>query len=215
MGHITPFSGHGSRNAAEDNPRPNMLQLNTERLTASKFSVNEQLAFNKKALIIVLQETHCTTADKLLIPNFTRAGSVLSRKHSLATFVHERLTWSLVDQSAEQSETEWLCVDIAGYKIINVYKPPRSRFTPTAIPTFPHTSLYVSDFNCQHVNWGHNKTSDGESLDSWATSNNFELLHDPKEIASLTTLTVWKSAPSRTWPSRVPARTVDCRTDIF
>jgi len=41
-------------------------------------------------------------------------------------------------------------------------KPPRSRFTPTAIPAFPHPSLYVGDFNCQHVNWGDNKpSSDG------------------------------------------------------
>jgi len=52
-----------------------------------------------------------------------------------------------------------LCVDVAGYKIINVYKPPRSRLTSTTIPTFPHPSLYVGDFNCQHVNWGNNATS--------------------------------------------------------
>jgi len=95
------------------------------------------------------------------------------------------LEWSLVDQSPKQSETEWWCTDVAGYKIINVYKPPRSRFTPTAIPTFPNPVLYVGDFNCQHVNWGYNKTStDGESLDSWATSNNLRLLYDPKEAAS-------------------------------
>ena len=120
-----------------------------------------------------------------MIPNFSLAGSVPSRNHGLATFAYERLEWSLVDQSPEQSETEWLCVDVAGYKIINVYKPPRSRFTPTAIPTFPHPSLYVSDFVCQHVNWGYNKTSpDGESLDSWATSNNLGLLYNPKETAS-------------------------------
>ena len=91
----------------------------------------------------------------------------------------------MVTQSPEQSKTEWLCVDVAGYKIVNVYKPPRSRLTPTTIPTLPHPSLYVGDFNCQHVNWGYNTTSpDGESLDSWATSNNFGLLYNPKEAAS-------------------------------
>jgi len=52
VGHQMPFSGHGSRNAAED-LRPNILQLNTE---------GEQLAYKNKAFIIVLQETHCTTA---------------------------------------------------------------------------------------------------------------------------------------------------------
>jgi len=90
-----------------------MHQLNTEGLTANKISVIEQLACKNKAFLIVLQETHCTTADKLVIPNFSLAGSVLSRNHGLATFVHELLEWSLGDQSPELSETEWLCVDVA------------------------------------------------------------------------------------------------------
>jgi len=83
----------------EDDPRPNILQLNTEGLTANKTSIIEQLAYKNKAFIIVLQETHCTTADKLVIPNFQLAGSVLSGNHGLAKFVHERLEWSLVNQS--------------------------------------------------------------------------------------------------------------------
>jgi len=89
MGRVlkTPFSARGSISAAED-PRPNILQLNTEGLTADKISVIALLAYKNKALIIVLQETHCTTAGRLVIPNFS--GSVLSRNHSLATFVHER-----------------------------------------------------------------------------------------------------------------------------
>ena len=185
MGHKTPFSGCGSRNAAEDDPGPNILQLNTEVLAANKISVIEQLAYKNKAFIIVLQETHCTTANKLVIPNFSLAGSVLSRTHDLAMFVHEQLEWSLVDQSPELSEIEWLCVDVTGCKIINVFKPPRSRFTPTAMPMFKHPTLYVGHFNCQHVNWGYNKTSpDGESLDSWATSNNLGLLYDPNKTAT-------------------------------
>jgi len=89
---------------------------------------------------------------QVVITNFSPAGSVLSRNHGLATIAHERLEWTLVDQPAEQSETEWLFVEVAGYKIINVYKPLPSRLTPTAIPTFQHPSLYSGDFNCQHVN---------------------------------------------------------------
>jgi len=88
-----------------------MLQLNTEVPTANKISVTEQLAYKNKAFIIVLRETHCTTADKLVIPSFALAGLVLSRNHGLATFVPERLEWSLIDQSPDQSETEWLCVE--------------------------------------------------------------------------------------------------------
>jgi len=94
-------------------------------------------------------------------------------------FVHQRLEWSLVDQSPEQSETERLCIEVAGCKIINVYKPPRSQLTAATVLLFPHPSLYVGDFKCQHVNWEDNTAStDGESLDSWATSNNFGLLYN-------------------------------------
>jgi len=69
LGRNTPFSRRGSRNAAEDDPRPSIIQLNTEGLTENKISVIEQLAF-KKAFIFILQETHRPTADNLVIPNF-------------------------------------------------------------------------------------------------------------------------------------------------
>jgi len=91
MGHNTAFSGRGSTNAAEDDPRQSILQLDTKRLAAIKTTVIEQLAYKNKTFIIVLQETHCTTADKLVISNFSLAGSVLSTKHGLATFDHDQL----------------------------------------------------------------------------------------------------------------------------
>ena len=58
------------------------------------------------------------------ISGFALAGSFLSRKHGVATFVHDQLRWTLVDQSPATSETEWLCVVVDGYRIVNVYKPP-------------------------------------------------------------------------------------------
>jgi len=44
-----------------------------------------------------------------MIPNFTLAGSILSKKHGLATFVHNKLSWTLVDhydQSPDESTIE-------------------------------------------------------------------------------------------------------------
>ena len=49
MGHTPPFSRRSSWNAAEGDPRPNILQLNTEGLTENKISVIEQLAYKNKA----------------------------------------------------------------------------------------------------------------------------------------------------------------------
>jgi len=49
--------------------------MNTDGFIANKISVIEQLAYNNKVIIIVLQEIYCTTADKLVTPNriFARA----------------------------------------------------------------------------------------------------------------------------------------------
>jgi len=46
--------------------------------------------------------------------NFALTSSVLSRNNGLATFFHELLEWTLVDQTPEKSETEKSCEDVAG-----------------------------------------------------------------------------------------------------
>ena len=61
--------------------RPTILQLNLEGLTASKMNVLHHLAMQSEALVILLQETHCTDAEKLVLPHYQLAGSSLSRKH--------------------------------------------------------------------------------------------------------------------------------------
>ena len=110
-----PFSGH----IANKFRRPTILQLNIKRLTASKMNVLHHFAMQSETLVILLQKTHCTDAEKLVLPNYQLAGFSLSRKHSLATFVHERLRYTLLDQSPLTTEIEWLCVDVDGYTSTN------------------------------------------------------------------------------------------------
>ena len=148
-------------------------------------SVLHHLALQCEALVILLQETHCTSVERLDLPSYHLAGFSLSRKHGLATFVHERLKWILIDQSPPTSEIEWVCVDVDNYKIVNVYKPPPTRMQASDLPAFPHPCLYAGDFNCHHVDWGYNNNNpDGECLAGWASANNFTLLYSPKEAAS-------------------------------
>ena len=119
VAHKLPFSGHIIKKFRG----LSILQLNIEGLTASKKNVLHHLAIQLEAFVILLQEAHCISAEKLVLTNYQLAGFSLSRKHGLATFVHERLKWTLYDQSPTASETEWLCVDVDGYKIVNIYKP--------------------------------------------------------------------------------------------
>ena len=186
----TPSSGRGDAHSLQNCTvnkfhRPSILQLNIEGLTASKMSVLHHLATQTEALVILLQETHCTSAERLVLPNYQLAGFSLSRKHGLATFVHERLKWILFDQSPPTSEIEWVCVDVDGYKIVNVYKPPPTRLQVSDLPVLSHPCIYAGDFNCQHVDWGYSSsTVDGDCLASWASANNYTLLYSPKDAAS-------------------------------
>ena len=177
-----PFSGH----IANKFRRPNILQLNIEGLTASEINVFHQLAMQSEALVILLQETHCTDAQKLVLPNYQLAGSFSSRKHGLATFVHERLRYTFLGQSSLTSEIEWLCVDVDGYKIVNVYKPPPTQLRTLDLPVFPHPCLYAGNFNCHHAEWGYDDNSpDGECLAGWESINCLALLYNPKDAASV------------------------------
>ena len=176
-----PFSGH----IANKFRRPTILQLNIQGLTASKINVLHHLAMQSEALVILLQEIHCTDAEKLVLPNYQLAWSSLSRKYGLATFFHERLRYTLLDQSPPTSEIEWLCVDVDGYKIVNVYKPPPTRLQTLDLPVFPYPCLYAGDFNCRHGNWGYDDNSpEGECLAGWASINCLALLYNAKDAAS-------------------------------
>ena len=157
------FSGH----IANKFQKPTILRLNIEGLTASKMNVLH-LALESETLVILLQETHCTDAEKLVLLNYQRAGSSLSRKHGPATFVDERLRYTLLDQSPPISEIQWLCVDVDGYKIVNVYKPPPTRLQSLDLPVFPYPCLYPVNFNCGHADWCYDDTiPDGECLAGW------------------------------------------------
>ena len=206
-----PFSGH----IAKKFRRPTILQLNIEGLTASKMNVLHHLAMQSEALVILLQETHCTDAEKLVFPNYQLAGSSLSRKHGLATFVHERLRYTLLDQSPSTSEIERLCVDVDGYKIVNVYKPPPTRLRFMDLPVFPHPCLYAGDFNCRHADWGYeDNSSDGEFLASWASINCLALLYNAKDAASFCS-DRWNTGNNPDLASPAQVQTVAYRIDVY
>ena len=91
-----PFSGRdvASKRIVNKFQRPAIPQLDIEGLNPSKMSVFYHLAAQCEALVILLQATDCTSAQRLVLPDYQLAGFSLSRKHGLATFVHEPLKWS-------------------------------------------------------------------------------------------------------------------------
>ena len=174
------FSGH----FAYKFQRPTVLQRNIEGLTASKINVFLYLALQFEALVILLQEILRTNAEKLVLPSFQLAGFSFSTKHGLATFVHNRLRYTLLNQSPPTSEIEYFCVDVDGYKIINVYKHPPTRLRFLDFLAFTYLCFYTGNFNCGHVDWRYdNNSSDRECLAGWASINSFFLRCYAKDVA--------------------------------
>ena len=87
-----PFSGH-------QQVLKTHYSLAEHRRPHCKMNILHHLTMQSEALVILLQETHCTDAEKLVLLNYQLAGSSLSRKHGFATFVHEQLRYTLLDQS--------------------------------------------------------------------------------------------------------------------
>ena len=54
-----------------------------------------------------------------------------------------------------------LYVDVNGYIIVNIYKPPPTRLQSLDLPVFPHPLSSSGDFNGHHVDWdcGDNKSA--------------------------------------------------------
>ena len=173
----------------------------------------EQLASKHQALVL-LQETHCHNAQKLVLPGFALAGATLSRKHAIATFVQDKLSWSLFGQSLNDSDIKWLSVEICGFKIINVYKPPPSQMTPTSIPMISHPCLYAGDFNCQHTSWGYTNTNeDGSCLATWAAGGNFSYFSIPRD-QQVFSLDVGDRRPTLTLYLQAPVTTTNFLADV-
>ena len=66
VAHKLPFSGHIIKKFRG----PSILQLNIEGLTASKMNVLHHLATHLEAFVILLPETHCISAEKLVLSNY-------------------------------------------------------------------------------------------------------------------------------------------------
>ncbi|KAI4816544.1 hypothetical protein KUCAC02_008867 [Chaenocephalus aceratus] len=136
-----------------------VLQLNVEGLTTAKLEVLRHLADSNGAVVLLLQETHCTSDNILKIPGFHLAGSIYSKQHGVATFVRTEISWSASSQSPPGSNIEWLVTKIQETSVVNVYKPPPSELSTTSLPSITAPAIYAGDFNCQHTDWGYNYTT--------------------------------------------------------
>ena len=76
-------------------------------------------------------------------------------------------------------------MNVDGYKIVNVYKPPPTQLQASDLLLFPHPSLYAGGFNFPHADWGYGANSvGGEYLAGWASINSLAVLYYSKDSVS-------------------------------
>uniref|UniRef100_W5NI73 Endonuclease/exonuclease/phosphatase domain-containing protein n=1 Tax=Lepisosteus oculatus TaxID=7918 RepID=W5NI73_LEPOC len=107
-------------------------------------------------------------------------GAIHHAYHGVATLVKLDRNAKHVAQSPDEDTTQWIAIEIEGFTIVNIYKPPSTQFSN--LPSYPHPVIYAGDFNCQHTNWGYQKnTPEGKALADWASIQGLTLLFDNKQ----------------------------------
>ena len=160
---------------------PAILQLNVEGLTRPKCEVIEKIATDNAISVILLQETHATSNEKIKIYGYSLIDSINHSKHGIATLVRNDLSAIAIGRSRDDSETEWITISINGeISITNIYKPPNTPFEPP--PRYEHPAIYSGDFNCHHTSWGYSRNDpDGEALYERSSLYDLKVLYDPNQ----------------------------------
>ena len=96
---------------------PAILQLNVEVLTQPKCEVIQKIAMNNSIAVILLQETHATNDDKIMIYGYSHY-----QKHGITIIVRNDLPATEIGRSRVDSAIEWLTISIDGeIPIANFY----------------------------------------------------------------------------------------------
>jgi len=161
-------------------PALRILQLNVEGLSAAKRGIISSIADGQKIDIICLQETHVNVdkASRFSIEGFDLVCYALHPKHGRAMYVRSDITEATHITSTSHCDA----VRVGGYHIVNVYKPPSERWDSSSIPSLPHPTVLVGDFNSHHPDWGYQEPNmDGDQLQNWTSCNDYHLIHDSKQ----------------------------------
>uniref|UniRef100_W5NGX8 Endonuclease/exonuclease/phosphatase domain-containing protein n=1 Tax=Lepisosteus oculatus TaxID=7918 RepID=W5NGX8_LEPOC len=144
-----------------------ILQINMESLTRAKCVVINHLAQEHNAQVILLQETHTKYNGNIKICGYHLIGAIHHAHHGVATLVKLDKNAKHVAQSLYKDTTQWIAIEIEGFTIVNIYKPPSTQFS--SLPSYTHPVIYAGDFNCQHQLGLSKEHTRREALANWAS----------------------------------------------
>ena len=122
---------------------------------------------NNSIAVILLQETHATNDDKIIIYGYSLIGSINHPKHGIGTLVRNDLPATEIDRSRVDSEIQCLTISIDGeITITNFYKLPNSPFDPPPQYEHPGISVVTIQPGATYSKDNH----DGEALHDWSNT---------------------------------------------
>ena len=122
---------------------PAILQLNVEGLTRPKCEVIQKIATENAISVILLQETHATSNEKIKIYGYSLIDSINHPKHGIATLVRNDLPASVIGRSKEGSETEWITIMINGEIRLRTFTNHQRLLSNLHLDT--NTQLYIRE----------------------------------------------------------------------
>jgi hypothetical protein len=188
-----PRHTHQARGAAR--PQRSSIQIaqgNVQR-AADPHSILLQLCYQNHIDIILVQEPHVHTSNQghfishpgyhAYVPVDSWTAEVRTRPRVI-TYIHKDSNLQ-VQQRRPWQTRDLLWLEVCGYSILNVYKPPQEPTSETTQHLFnitpPANFLVAGDFNAHHRDWDPDTTqtrNDGEQLHNWAATHSLALISE-------------------------------------
>ena len=196
-------------------PALRIFQLNAEGPSKAKRTLIGKLAYQHSADVICLEETHIAVneAARFTTNGYDLLSHTLEAKHGRATYVKSDIADAHCISSSEFCDV----IEVGGYQIANVYKPPSGNWQNPLLPILDHPGIYTGDFNSHHQDWGYDDSSkDGEELANWACRNDVSLIHDRKQCGTFHSAR-WKKdySPDLCWVTTVNAHSQQVSSTVF
>nr|CAB3266991.1 reverse transcriptase [Phallusia mammillata] len=177
----------GSKNklgSIEFRNQTKILSLNIEGSSMPKCEYLGKILQQHRVDIALLQETHATATSpesKTRIPGYTLISKVCHDKYGICTYARNPSEVTELQSVLTSNNTHRSAVKIKELTVVNLYKPPNKEWPNPPLPSFPHPTVYIGDFNSHNTDWGYNENDKaGEQLGQWINDTNLHLLYDPK-----------------------------------
>lgn len=162
-----------------------ICQLNIEGISREKSEYLTHVLDEQKIDVLALQETHTVDDEDLLkrgrIPGFSIIAALHHRSYGIATYVRSGIQNVAIINCLEVQSTFSIVIKVADVTIANIYKPPKLPWPTPVLHPEEHPCVFIGDFNSHHHAWGYEENDEnGDKLYEWLTSNNMNLIYNPK-----------------------------------